>query len=54
VGECKPLTDGIQKDHNYLFRLHIALRNYEQAAGPLGTLIMTSYCVNHPVDWPST
>jgi WD repeat-containing protein 19 len=25
-------TDGIQKDHNYLFRLHIALRNYEQAA----------------------
>ena len=25
-------TDGVAKDHNYLFRLHIALRNYEQAA----------------------
>lgn len=25
-------TDGVQKDHNYLFRLHIALRNYEEAA----------------------
>ncbi|KAK3240077.1 hypothetical protein CYMTET_50059, partial [Cymbomonas tetramitiformis] len=25
-------TDGIQKDHNYLFRLHMALHQYEQAA----------------------
>ena len=25
-------TDGVQKDHNYLFRLHMALRQYEQAA----------------------
>jgi hypothetical protein len=43
VDRCRPLTDGIQKDHNYLFRLHIALRNYEQAARPLGSLNMTSY-----------
>jgi len=25
-------TDGVEKDHNYQFRLHIALRNYDQAA----------------------
>jgi WD repeat-containing protein 19 len=25
-------TDGIQKDHNYLFRLHMALQQFEQAA----------------------